>query len=253
MVQKVAIFIPARLASSRFPQKILTPINGLPMIVHALKRAQELSLGECYVACCAEETKKIIEEHGGKAILTDPDLPSGTDRVYAALQTLSEKPDIVVNLQGDMPIFSENIIAEIVEVMKIHQEIDMATPVSLIRDEEHIGNENKVKVVFENMNDRKPGRAIYFSREAIPNGAREYFYHIGIYAFRQNALEKFVNLPQSYLEKTERLEQLRCLENGMNVWAVPVQGIALSVDVESDLKAVNCCIENTRAEKVAKT
>lgn len=245
MHKKIAIFIPARLNSSRFPRKVLTPIDGIPMIVHVLKRAQRLNLGECYVACCSEEIKEIVEQHGGKAILTDPDLPSGTDRVFAALQTISEKPDIVVNLQGDMPVFSPNIITEIVDVLQKNENIDMTTPVALIREEKDINNENKVKVVFENMDQHMPGKAIYFSRAAIPNGAKKYYYHIGVYAFQRKALEKFVNLKTSYLERIERLEQLRCLENNMNIWAVPVEGITISVDVANDLRSIHCCTENT--------
>lgn len=250
MSAKVAIFIPARLASSRFPKKILAPIGGLPMIIHVLKRAQQLNLGECCVACCSEEVKKIVEAHGGKAVLTDPNLPSGTDRVYSALQSLPEQPDIIVNLQGDMPVFTDNIINETVDLIRNNKAVDMATPVALMENEKNINNENKVKVVFENMGEKKAGKALYFSREAIPHGAKEYYYHIGIYAFRRRALAKFVSLPQSYLEKTEKLEQLRCLENGINVWAVPVHGFALSVDVENDLRIVNCCLNNTSEQKV---
>jgi 3-deoxy-manno-octulosonate cytidylyltransferase (CMP-KDO synthetase) len=240
-----AIFIPARLASSRFPEKILTLIDGKPMIIHVLERAQSLNMGECYVACCSEKIKKLVEEHGGKAILTDPDLPSGTDRIYAALETLHEKPEIIVNLQGDMPVFSTSIVKEIIEIMYMHKSIDMATPVVKIENPEHITNVNKVKVVFENMETNEPGRAIYFSREPIPNGAQQFYLHIGVYAYRYESLSKFVELPPSYLEKTERLEQLRCLENGIDVWAVPVDGYAVSVDVPGDLSQVNCCNKNT--------
>ncbi len=238
MNKKIAIFIPARLNSSRFPRKVITPINGIPMIVHIFKKAQSLDLGECYVACCSEEIKKIVEEHGGKAILTDPNIPSGTDRVSIALQTLLEKPDIIVNLQGDMPVFSENIIPEIVDVLQKNEDIDVTTPVALIKDKKDINDENKIKVVFENMEQQFPGKAIYFSRVAIPSGAKIYYYHIGIYAFKRNAIEKFVNLKTSYLEKIERLEQLRCLENNMRIWAVPVDETTVSIDIANDLRDI---------------
>ncbi len=249
---KVAIFIPARLNSSRFPQKILAPINGIPMIIHVLNNARALGLGECYVACCSEGVKKIVEEHGGQAIVTDPNLPSGTDRVFAAVRTLSEKPDIIVNLQGDMPIFSHSLVKNIINVMVNNKNIDMATPVVMISDKNDINNKNKVKVVFENMEKNAPGRALYFSREAIPSGAMSFYSHIGVYAYKYNSLEKFVSLKPSYLEQTERLEQLRCLENNMNVWAVPVSGVAYSVDVPSDLDSVICCINGTNLFKSIK-
>lgn len=213
-------------------------IDGKPLIIHVLDRARSLELCECYVACCSEEVKEVVEKYGGKAIVTDPNLPSGTDRIYAALETLNKKPEYVINLQGDNPVFEESILENILNVLMNDPKIDMTTPVVHHNNLDGFGNENLVKVVFNNMEKNLPGRAIYFSRCSIPNGALQFYSHVGIYAYRYEALKRFVNLPQSYLEKTERLEQLRAIQAGMNVWAVPVKGLSLSVDVREDLNAV---------------
>lgn len=239
-----AIFIPARLNSSRFPQKILEPIQGKPLIIHVLKRAQDLDLCDCYVACDSREVKEIIESYGGKAILTDPRLPSGSDRIFAALETLESKPEYVINLQGDTPVFDQSILPEILNVLQNNPEIDMTTPVNLHETTLGFDNRNLVKVVFCNMDDNLPGKALYFSRSSIPNGTTKFYSHIGMYAYRYKALKEFVNSPQSFLEKTESLEQLRALELGLNIWAVPVKGSALSVDVREDLKAVNKALKS---------
>jgi 3-deoxy-manno-octulosonate cytidylyltransferase (CMP-KDO synthetase) len=230
------IVIPARLASTRFPKKILALIDGKPMILHVLERVKALNIGKCYIACCEKEVKTLIEEQGEEAILTDPDLPSGTDRVYAAMQQLGQIPEIVVGVQGDMPYFSGNIIKDTLKVIKEDKEIEIATPV--IRQKvEILNNPNKVKAVFENMERNSHGKAIYFSRSTIPNGADVYYYHVGIYIYRREALSRIVRMKQSYLEKTERLEQLRWLENNIRIEAVPVVGEVASVDVEEDIEA----------------
>lgn len=237
----IAIFIPARLASTRFPNKILENINGKPMIIHVLERAKALNIGECYVACCCEQVKNIVESYGGKAITTDPSLQSGTDRIYAAIQMMNKIPDIVVNIQGDMPVFSENIVHELLEVMKRDESIEIATPASIITNKDEVDDKNKVKVVFQNMEKHQPGKALYFSREAIPSGGETLYGHIGIYAYTYKALAKFVNLERSYLEKIESLEQLRALENNINIFVVPVIGKTISVDVVDDIKYFRCC------------
>ena len=156
----VTIFIPARLNSSRFPRKILEPINGKPLIIHVLERAKSIKLCECYVACCCEEVKQLVESYGGKAIVTDPALPSGTDRVFAALETLPEKPEYVINLQGDNPVFEPSILKDILDVLMSDIEIDMTTPVVLHKTLDDFINENTVKVIFNNMDKNIPGKAI---------------------------------------------------------------------------------------------
>lgn len=232
------ICIPARLNSSRFPRKILEPINGKPLIIHVLDRARSTGLCECYVACCCEEVKHVVESYGGKAIVTDPELPSGTDRVFAALETFDKKPEYVINLQGDNPVFEPSILEIILDVLVRNHKVDMTTPVVLHKTLDDFDNENTVKVVFNNMDKNIAGRALYFSRSPIPNGTTYFYSHVGIYAYRYDALTKFVNLPQSFLEKTERLEQLRAIQNDLNVWAAPVERGAISVDVRDDLRTV---------------
>ncbi|MDR1609778.1 MAG: 3-deoxy-manno-octulosonate cytidylyltransferase [Holosporales bacterium] len=238
MDNSAAIFIPARLDSSRFPRKVLYPIDGKPMIIRVLEQAQKLNLCRCYVACCCNEIREIVENYGGEAIITDPELRSGTDRVFAALETLQQKPEYVINLQGDTPVFAPQMLSEILDVLKANESIDITTPATYCDDSTKASDENVVKVVFENMDKHTPGMATYFSRSPIPHGSPFMYTHIGIYAYRYDSLKKFVSLPQTFYEKTERLEQLRGLQNGLNIWIVPTTGAALSVDTESDVEAV---------------
>ncbi|MDR1391421.1 MAG: 3-deoxy-manno-octulosonate cytidylyltransferase [Holosporales bacterium] len=233
-----AIFIPARLNSTRFPNKILTQIDGKPMVVHILERAREIGLCDCYVACCCEEVKNIVEEHGGKAIVTNPNLQSGSDRVFAAAETLPNKPEYIINLQGDMPIFDRSFLIDILEVLEKDNSIDMTTPAVFKKNIEELRDEKFVKPIFNNMEKNKPGRAIYFSRTIIPHEATWGYSHIGIYAYRYASLKKFIGFSQSFLEKAEKLEQLRAIQNEMKVWVVPVTGDAASVDVKEDLNVV---------------
>ena len=237
---KTVILIPARINSSRFPKKVLTDIDGKPLIINVLERAKKSGItDECYVACCCDEVKSVVEQYGGKAILTDPELPSGTDRIFEASKQIDlDDMDILINLQGDIPIFDENILVETLNVIKNDESIDISTPVIKIKEPHKIQDKNCVKVVFKNMEHNKSGKAFYFSRDPIPNGSTEFFAHIGIYAYRYHSIKKFVSLEQSYLEKTECLEQLRALENNMNIHAVPVDGFSFSVDVVEDLKAI---------------
>ncbi|MDR2459120.1 MAG: 3-deoxy-manno-octulosonate cytidylyltransferase [Holosporales bacterium] len=238
MDNSAAIFIPARLDSSRFPKKVLYPIDGKPMVIRVLEQAQNLDLCRCYVACCGSEIKKIVEDHGGQAIITDPELQSGTDRVFAALETLEQKPEYVINLQGDTPVFAPQMLSETLAALKANESIDIATPATYCDDRSKAHDENTVKVAFENMDKHIPGKAIYFSRSSIPYGSPFTYSHVGIYVYRYNSLKKFVSLPQTFCEKTERLEQLRGLQNGINIWVVPVTGTALSVDTEQDVEVV---------------
>jgi 3-deoxy-manno-octulosonate cytidylyltransferase (CMP-KDO synthetase) len=233
-----AIFIPARLNSSRFPKKVLAAICGKPLIIHVLEGALKLNIANCYVACCCDEIKKVVEDFGGKAILTDPDLTSGTDRIFSAALSLEEKPDIIINLQGDNPVFDASAIPSLLNMLIQDESIDMTTPVVRQNSLDDVKNENSVKVVFNNMENNAPGRALYFSRNHIPNGTDYFYFHVGMYAYRYKAIERFVKLAPTYLEITERLEQLRALQNNMKVWAVPTKGTFLSVDVPSDIDAV---------------
>ncbi len=242
MNSRVLIIIPARLNSSRFPRKILTPINNRPLIINTLENAMKSGITkECYIACCSKEVKDIVEDYGYNAIITDPELQSGTDRIFEASKSIDRHlndDDIIINLQGDMPVFDESILHKIVDILEKDRSIDMSTPVSIIKDISKINDKNCVKVVFNNMEKNIPGKALYFSRESIPSGSDIFYKHIGIYAYRYHALKRFVSLERSYLEETEKLEQLRALQNNINIFAVPVESYSFSVDVREDLNQI---------------
>jgi 3-deoxy-manno-octulosonate cytidylyltransferase (CMP-KDO synthetase) len=231
---------------------MLEPIDGKPLLLRVLDRANRLNLYKCYVACCGEELKQVVEQHGGNAILTDPNLPSGTDRVFAALETFddADRPEFIVNLQGDMAIFDENILPTILDVLRANNSIDITTPVILDKSADSVRSSNVVKVVFNNMEKNQPGKALYFSRSFIPHGITFCYSHVGIYAYRYDALKKLVALSPSFLENTEKLEQLRAIQHDLNVWAVPVNGTAISVDTKEDLNNVLNFLNSQKLENI---
>lgn len=236
--------IPARLAATRLPNKPLADIGGLPMIVHVLNRAKAAKTGPVYVAAAEKKIVDVVKKHGGEAILTDPDLPSGTDRVFAALKKIDPKKkfNVVINLQGDLPTIDSKIIKEILIPFR-SKETEIVTLAAKIKNQEEINNPNVVKPVFAIGAKEKFGRALYFSREAVPHSG-PYFHHIGIYAFSRTAIEKFTKLKPSNLEKIEKLEQLRALENNMRIDVVAVDTIPLGVDTEKDLNMARALIES---------
>ncbi|MCE3255379.1 MAG: 3-deoxy-manno-octulosonate cytidylyltransferase [Rickettsiaceae bacterium] len=243
-MKKILTIIPARMASTRLPNKPLANILGEPMIVRVFKQAKKANLGEIIVACDSAEIAEEIKKIGGTAIMTDPNLPSGTDRIFAALQKLpnNKEFEIILNLQGDLPVIDPLVIAKCVEAA-MNTDADIATVASVIKNPEEITNPNVVKIAIASFDDKKLGRALYFSRASIPHGAGEYYHHIGIYAYKRNALEKFVNLNPSDLEKRESLEQLRALENGMKIAVQIVDSHPLSVDTKEDLEKVKNFLE----------
>ncbi len=227
------LLIPARMASTRLPHKPMADIAGLPMIVQCYMRAAESGAARIVVACDSPEIKAAIEAVGGEAVLTDADLPSGSDRIYAALQTLDAQQnyDVVINLQGDMPTLDPSIIASVLKPLNAHAQCDIATLAAKIHDEADCTNPAVVKIArAEN------GRALYFSRSLIPANAGVHYHHIGIYAYRRAALETFVNLPPSPLELREKLEQLRALEAGINMFVEVVDTVPLGVDTPEQLE-----------------
>ncbi len=228
---KPIILIPARMASTRLPNKPLADIGGKPMIVHVWQRAVTAGVGEVVVACDGPEIKEAIEKAGGVAVLTDPDLPSGSDRIWQALNIVDpgSKHNVVVNVQGDMPALDPSVIKQAVSVLA-DETVDIATLASVIRDKQEINDPAVVKAVIT-----EAGRALYFSRSAIPHGDGAHYHHIGIYAYRRKALEKFVILPPSPLEKREKLEQLRALEAGMRISVAVVDTVPLGVDTPETL------------------
>ncbi len=241
------IVIPSRLASVRLERKPLELIEGEPMIVHVMQRAVEAQMGPVVVACCGPEIADVVEKKGGVAIVTDPNLPSGTDRIWAAVESLSEnlQPDIIVNLQGDLPNINVETLRAVLRPLE-NPEVDISTVASVIKNPEEITNPNVVKIALAKETEHR-GRGLYFSRQAIPFEAPTYYHHIGVYAYRYKALKRFVSLPASPLEKAERLEQLRALEDGMRIDVELVETIPQSVDTLSDLNSVRAWFQNQRA------
>ncbi|TDQ85491.1 3-deoxy-manno-octulosonate cytidylyltransferase (CMP-KDO synthetase) [Dongia mobilis] len=240
--QNPVILIPARLASTRLPNKPLAVIHGAPMIVHVWRRAMEAELGPVYVACAEPEILAAVEAAGGQAVLTDPAHPSGSDRICAALSKIDpgRRHDAIVNLQGDLPTIDPALIRRVLEPLR-DAAVDIATLAVEVTDEAERHNPNVVKAVAA---FRQEGggiaRALYFSRATVPANADgkvgPHYHHIGLYAYRRAALERFVSLPPGMLEQREKLEQLRALENGMRIDVARVDTLPLGVDTPADLE-----------------
>ena len=231
------IMIPARMASQRLPGKSLADIAGEPMIVHVWRRAMESDIGQVIVAAGDPEIAEAVTAAGGRAILTDPDLPSGSDRILAALQGLETKEsyDVVVNVQGDLPTLDPSLIGSAVETLR-DSGCDIATLVCRTDSELERANPSVTKAVVAWEERGERGRALYFTRAPAPWGDGPVFHHIGLYAYRREALTRFVDLPPSLLEKREKLEQLRALEAGMSIAVARVDTIPLGVDTPDDLE-----------------
>lgn len=231
------ILIPARMASTRLPNKPLALISGEPMIVHAWRRAVESGVGEVVVACDGTAIADAITTAGGRAVLTDPALPSGSDRIYQALQQLDPKQtyDAVINVQGDMPTLDPRIIRQSLALLD-NPATDIATLAAIITEEREKQDPAVVKAVIAFDGQKQQGRALYFSRATIPHGDGPLYHHIGLYAYRRRALEHFVTLPPSPLEKREKLEQLRALEAGMRIDIAVVSTVPLGVDTPETLE-----------------
>jgi 3-deoxy-manno-octulosonate cytidylyltransferase (CMP-KDO synthetase) len=235
MSPKILTIIPVRLASTRLPGKPLADICGKSMIERVYNQALKANLGDVVIACDGQEIAKEAEKIGAKFVITNPNLPSGTDRIFAAYQNLNKKYSIIVNLQGDLPNIDPSVIIAAANAAK-NPHCDIATVASKITNFSEINNQNVVKIAMT-----KTGRALYFSRSAIPyskNNEDDYFHHIGIYAYKTDALEKFVSLQPSNLEKRESLEQLRAIENDMKIFVEVVDAHPLSVDTKEDLEII---------------
>ncbi len=232
------VVIPARMASTRLPGKPLADIAGKPMIIHCWRRAIEAEVGPVIVACAEPEIAAAIEAEGGTAVLTAPELPSGSDRAAAALATVDpdETYDSVVNLQGDLPTLDPAAVRAAFAVLEETPEVDIATLACPIVEEAERDNPNVVKAVISLQPGAAQGRALYFSRATVPAGDGDHYHHIGLYAYRREALTRFVGLPVSGLERRERLEQLRALEDGMRIDAALVDTVPLGVDTPADLE-----------------
>ncbi len=231
------VMIPARLDASRLPDKVLADINGAPMVVHAWRRGMETGIGPVVVAAAAPAIAEAVEKAGGKAVLTDPDLPSGSDRIHQALTRLDPDRtyDAVVNLQGDLPNIGPAQVRAAFDLLS-DPAVDIGTLAAEIVNPEDRDNPNAVKAVFPCPPGARRGRALYFTRATAPYGDGPLYHHFGLYAYRRAALERFVSLPPGILEQRERLEQLRALEAGMRIDVALIDTIPLDVNTPADLE-----------------
>ncbi|WP_374514786.1 3-deoxy-manno-octulosonate cytidylyltransferase [Brevundimonas sp.] len=231
------ILIPARMAATRLPGKPLADIGGRPMIVRAYEQAAASGLPVA-VAAGDPEIVAAVEAAGGRAVLTDPDLPSGSDRIRAALRALDPegRHDAVINLQGDMPFADPGLARACADLLAAEPACDIATLVAPEADAADRANPDVVKAVLALPEGARRGRALYFTRSTL-YGEGPVWRHIGLYGYRRDALERFCAAPPSPLEKREKLEQLRALEMGLQIWAAVIDEAPLSVDNPADLEA----------------
>jgi 3-deoxy-manno-octulosonate cytidylyltransferase (CMP-KDO synthetase) len=246
---KPIVIIPARMASTRLPGKPLADICGLPMIVRVWRQAEAAKVGPVVVAAAETEIAVAVESAGGRAVLTDPGLPSGSDRIFAALNAVDGAGvyDTVVNLQGDLPAIAPAYIRAAVDALA-KSGADIATLAAEIGENDPLaGNPNATKAVVA-WGDGGFGRALYFTRARAPTGKGSLWFHVGLYVYTRAALQKFVALPPSPLEKREKLEQLRALEAGMTIAVAKVPAIPVSIDTPEDLAAARALIAKETAK-----
>ncbi|MBK1870896.1 3-deoxy-manno-octulosonate cytidylyltransferase [Taklimakanibacter albus] len=236
--QNTIVIIPARMASTRLPGKPLADIHGVPMIVHVWKRAIEANVGQVLVACAEMEIARAIKAHGGDAIVTEPSLASGSDRILAALalRDPERRYRFIVNLQGDLPTVTPLDVQRCLGGL-VNETIDISTIAAPITEEADVANPNIVKAIAPLTDEREVAFARDFQRLPGPEFGPRYWHHIGIYAYRRESLERFVKLPQSAREIERRLEQMRALDNGMSIAVVRVDSVPLGVDTPADLEA----------------
>ena len=240
------IVIPSRMASTRLPGKPLALIAGRAMLLHVLDRAREADIGPVAVACADAEIADAVRADGGVAVMTDPSLPSGSDRVHAALAVLDPQGlhDVVVNLQGDLPTIPPVQLRAVITPLS-DPAVDIATLVAPIETAEEAQAPSVVKAACAFDRGRAVSMALYFSRAPIPSGDGPLWHHIGIYAYRRAALARFVGLPESPLERREKLEQLRALEAGMRIACARVDHAPFGVDTPADLERARALLEHT--------
>lgn len=229
------IVIPARLKATRLPHKPLADIGGEPMIVHVWRRAVEADCGKVLVVADAEPICEAVRRAGGEALMTSPDHQSGSDRIFEAVSELDPdgRLETIVNLQGDLPTIDPGLVRACIGALD--EGADIGTIAAEIVREEERYDPNVVKVVGAVLGGGRL-RALYFTRATAPHGEGPLYHHIGLYAYRREALSRFVSLPPSALEKREKLEQLRALENGMRIDVALVDTVPLGVDTPADLE-----------------
>ena len=235
--QNTIVVIPARMASTRLPGKPLADIHGLPMIVHCWKRAVEADIGQVLVAAAEVEIADAVRSRGGDAIVTNPALPSGSDRIAEALalRDPQRRFDYVVNLQGDLPTIDTLSIRRCLAGL-LNEAADISTIAALIDDAEDVANPNIVKAISPLGEEREVAFARDFVRNAGPEHQPPFWHHIGLYAYRRPVLERFVALPVRAREAERKLEQMRALDNGMRIVVVRVDTVPLGVDTPEDLE-----------------
>lgn len=242
---KSLIVIPARMQATRLPGKPMALIHGVPMIVHVWRQACAAQAGRVVVATDAEEICACVRKAGGEAVMTRPDHISGSDRIYEAVSHIDPEgdADIIVNLQGDLPTLEPRLVTSAIApllALGASKGPDIATLAAEIKEPEERTNPNVVKVIGTPIGETlgKPNRlrALYFTRATAPGGDGPLYHHIGIYAYRRAALERFVSLRPTPLELREKLEQLRALESGMRIDVAIVDTVPLGVDTPADLE-----------------
>ena len=244
---KTAIIIPARMASQRFPNKPMAKINGTPMIERVWRQGINSKVGDVYVACSEYEVFNLIISKGGKAIMTDPDLPSGTDRVFAAFNLLENKNDYesIINLQGDMPLIDYKNIQSV--NIPLHHGYDIGTIATDISSNE-IKNENITKVIVDWKEKGVVGNSLDFYK-SLKTEVTNIYQHVGIYSFKPSALKKFILLPPSKNEIDRKLEQLRLLDAGIKIGITYVENVPISVDTVEDLILIENILKNKDEKK----
>jgi 3-deoxy-manno-octulosonate cytidylyltransferase (CMP-KDO synthetase) len=232
------VLIPARMAATRLPGKPLAAIGGVPMVVRVMRQAQAAGVGPVAVAAGDAEIAEAVEAAGGRAVMTDPDLPSGSDRILAALAAIdpAREHDVVVNLQGDMPFVGPGVLTACAGLLAQEPRCDIATVIAPEASPADRANPDVVKAIVSMQAAARTGRALYFTRSTL-YGDEPVWRHVGIYGYRREALERFNAAAPSPLERREKLEQLRALELGLSIWAAVADAAPISVDTRADLEA----------------
>jgi len=244
---KTVIIIPARMASQRFPNKPMAKINGIPMIERVWRQGINSKVGDVYVACSEDEVFNLVISKGGKAIMTDPNLPSGTDRVFAAFNLLDNKDDYesIINLQGDMPLIDyKNIQSANIPLNNGYDIGTIATDISI----NELKDENITKVSVDWKEEGVDGNSMDFYK-SIKIESKNIYQHVGIYSFKPSALKKFISLPPSKNEIDRKLEQLRALDAGIKIGITYVENLPISVDTVEDLMIIEKILKNKDENK----
>lgn len=246
--EKTLVLIPARMASTRLPNKPLADIAGLPMIVQVAKRAEEAKAGRVVVAVDEQVVFDVVKAAGFDVVMTRQDHQSGSDRIYEALQKADPegKAEYIINVQGDLPTIEAEVVRASLRPLLDNASTDIATLTVEITDEHEKTNPNVVKIVGSPISETRL-KALYFTRATAPYGDGPLYHHIGLYTYRRAALEKFVSLGPSPLEMRERLEQLRALEAGMRIDAEIVHSIPLGVDTPADLEKARAILTSRQS------